>query len=88
MCITLRVHAVASGLALNEVRTASSKITMLHSSRDTQPEEWNKSDFKEENNHSLVIRVQFGGSKFQFPGDMQDAAIESLDRALPRQADP
>ena len=50
----------------------------LQASRDTQPEEWSKSDFKEENNHSLVIRVQFGGSKFLFPGDMQDAAIESL----------
>ena len=61
------------------VWTASKKISILQASRDTQPEEWSKSDFKEENNHSLVIRVQFGASKFLFPGDMQDAAIESLD---------
>ena len=37
-----------------------------------------KPDFMEENNQSLVIRGQFGASKFLFPGDMQDAAIESL----------
>ena len=54
------------------------KISILQASRDTQPEEWSPSDFKNENNHSLVIRVQFGASKFLFPGDMEDAAIESL----------
>ena len=54
------------------------KISILWASPATRPEGWSKSDFKEENNHSLVIRVQFGASTFLFPGDMQDAAIESL----------
>ena len=73
---------------IDPIGCADCDPTILQASRDTQPEEWSKSDFKEENYHSLVIRVQFGAGKFLFPGDMQDAAIESLERALPRQADP
>ncbi|MEK6260766.1 MAG: MBL fold metallo-hydrolase [Planctomycetota bacterium] len=34
---------------------------------------WGEVDFADENNHSLVIRVDFGGASVLFPGDIEEA---------------
>ncbi len=39
---------------------------------------WTEDDFSNQNNHSLVTRVDFGQASFLFMGDLQEAAIESL----------
>lgn len=37
-----------------------------------------KRPFDNENNHSIVLRVDFGRSSFLFPGDLEDVAIDDL----------
>lgn len=54
------------------------KIKIMSASRDEAPDSWSSEDFDNENNHSLVIRVDFGESSFLFPGDLEEAGIESL----------
>lgn len=39
---------------------------------------WPKADFENANNHSLVIRVDFGESSFLFTGDLEEPAIETM----------
>jgi competence protein ComEC len=39
---------------------------------------WPNDEFRNNNNHSLVIRVGFGESSFLFPGDLEEPAIHSL----------
>lgn len=39
---------------------------------------WTDGDFENGNNHSLVIRVDYGSSSFLFTGDLEDGAIETL----------
>lgn len=39
---------------------------------------WPSGAFENENNHSLVIRVDFGQSSFLFTGDLEEPAIERL----------
>ncbi|MCA9291328.1 MAG: MBL fold metallo-hydrolase [Phycisphaerales bacterium] len=39
---------------------------------------WSWGAFENMNNHSLVIRVDFGGSSFLFTGDLEEPAIETL----------
>jgi beta-lactamase superfamily II metal-dependent hydrolase len=39
---------------------------------------WNDGDFENQNNHSLVTRVDFGSAEFLFMGDLQEAGIELL----------
>ena len=39
---------------------------------------WPADEFKNNNNHSLVIRVAFGEASFLFPGDLEEHAIHSL----------
>ncbi len=40
--------------------------------------DWSNSEFDNKNNHSLVIRVDFGESSFLFTGDLEEPAIETL----------
>lgn len=54
------------------------KIRILSAGMDEPPDGWSNSDFDNENNHSLVIRVDFGESSFLFPGDLEDAGIETM----------
>jgi beta-lactamase superfamily II metal-dependent hydrolase len=44
----------------------------------TQNPGWSASEFDNGNNHSLVIRVDYGESSFLFTGDLEDHAIERL----------
>ncbi|QDZ06420.1 MBL fold metallo-hydrolase [Sphingomonas panacisoli] len=39
---------------------------------------WPDGDFDNGNNHSLVIRIDFGASSFLFTGDMEDTALDTL----------
>lgn len=39
---------------------------------------WSEQSFSNENNQSLVIRVDFGKSSFLFTGDLEEPAIETL----------
>jgi competence protein ComEC len=53
------------------------EISIL-SARLAQNPGWSASAFRNKNNHSLVIRVDFGRSSFLFTGDLEEPAIETL----------
>jgi competence protein ComEC len=53
------------------------KITVLSASRQANPG-WPAVEFKNYNNHSLVIRVAFGDATFLFTGDLEEDGIEEL----------
>ncbi|TMJ12395.1 MAG: MBL fold metallo-hydrolase [Alphaproteobacteria bacterium] len=40
--------------------------------------DWSAEDFNNGNNHSLVIRIDFGAASFLFPGDLENAGIDRL----------
>lgn len=54
------------------------QITVLSGRFATKPSGWSSSDFSNENNHSLVIRVQFGKATFLFSGDLETAGDNQL----------
>lgn len=43
-----------------------------------RPADWGDEDMDNGNNHSLVIRVDYGESSFLFPGDLENAGIADL----------
>ena len=51
------------------------KITLLSGRFDTKPEEWPEKEFDNGNNHSIVVRIDFGASSFLFTGDLEDNAL-------------
>lgn len=53
------------------------KIVILSGQMDDNPG-WNDGDMENGNNHSLVVRIDFGESSFLFTGDLEDAAIETM----------
>lgn len=53
------------------------KIRVLSGGFGTSPG-WSVGDFQNGNNHSLVIRIDFGNSSFLFTGDMELAGIDTL----------
>ena len=53
------------------------QIRVLQGSFDENPG-WTEGDFDNQNNHSLVTRVDFGSASFLFMGDLQEAGIELL----------
>ena len=57
--------------------TCDPKITVLSSRLNVNPG-WNQTAFGNENNHSLVIRVDFGQASFLFDGDLQKEGIATL----------
>jgi competence ComEA-like helix-hairpin-helix protein len=50
------------------------KVTVLWGAT-TRNSEWSAADLKNENNHSVVIRIDFGKSSALFTGDLEEAAI-------------
>lgn len=53
------------------------KISILSGRVDENPG-WSLKKFRNQNNHSISVRVDFGESSFLFTGDLEDAAIETL----------
>jgi competence protein ComEC len=53
------------------------KIEVLSGGLTVNPG-WGADDFKNGNNHSLVIRVDYGAASFLFPGDLENAGIARL----------
>lgn len=53
------------------------QIRVLSGSFATNPG-WADRDFDNLNNHSLVVRVDFGESSFLFTGDLEEPALETL----------
>jgi competence protein ComEC len=48
------------------------------SGRRTRNPGWEPQEFNNKNNHSLVIRVDFGDASYLFPGDLETPGIEVL----------
>lgn len=57
--------------------TCDPKIVLLKGRHSTNPG-WSAADFNEPNNHSIVIRVDFGSSSFLVTGDLEERAILDL----------
>jgi beta-lactamase superfamily II metal-dependent hydrolase len=57
--------------------TCDPKIEILSGGFKKNPG-WNAGDYSTPNNHSLVIRVDFGESSFLFTGDLEAKAIEKV----------
>jgi competence protein ComEC len=53
------------------------QITVLSADLAQNPG-WTATAFKNKNNQSIVIRIDFGRASFLFTGDLQDPAIETL----------
>ena len=53
------------------------RIRVLGGRYDENPG-WPEGEFENQNNHSLVTRVDFGTASFLFMGDLEEAAIEML----------
>jgi competence protein ComEC len=71
-----------AGLVTNEIDPlqcpgVDPAITILSADLNQNPG-WTVSDFRDKNNHSLVVRVDFGESSFLFTGDLEVPAIETL----------
>lgn len=54
------------------------KIIVYSGAFKNQPEDWTETDFKNYNNHSLVIKILFGKSSFLFTGDLETKGIKTL----------
>ncbi len=53
------------------------QIRVLSGRLDTNPG-WPHDEFDNKNNHSIVVRVDFGNSSFLFTGDLEEDAIETM----------
>jgi beta-lactamase superfamily II metal-dependent hydrolase len=54
------------------------KIFLYSGRFQSRPAGWSKTDFRNGNNMSLVIKVVFGNSSFLFTGDLEEKGIETL----------
>jgi competence protein ComEC len=54
------------------------KIRVLWGSVKKKPAAWSQQEYDDENNHSVVIRVDFGKASFLFPGDLEAPAEKNL----------
>ena len=53
------------------------RITILSGGLTANPG-WSADGFENGNNHSLVIRIDYGETSFLFPGDLEDVGVERL----------
>jgi competence protein ComEC len=54
------------------------RIRILWGTRQTKPVSWTQEEFDDENNHSVVVRVDFGEASFLFPGDLEQRGESDL----------
>lgn len=73
-------HAGLSDGAIDPVscHSCDPRITVLSGGRRTKPSEWTQDQFENENNHSLLIRVDFGAASFLIPGDLEEESQSLL----------
>jgi competence protein ComEC len=62
-------------LACSEV---DPEIVLLSGTFTSKPAGWTEEDFKNGNNHSVVVKVSFGESSFLFTGDLETKGINKL----------
>jgi competence protein ComEC len=53
------------------------KITLLWGRLETNPP-WTQKTFKNQNNHSAIVRIDFGAASYLITGDLEDHAIARL----------
>jgi len=53
-------------------------IKILWGTSVTHPSGWSDDDFDNENNHSLVIKIEYGSSSLLITGDLEDVAQKKL----------
>lgn len=58
--------------------TCDPRFTVLSGGYPQNTPGWPSGEFENQNNHSLVLRVDFGESSFLFSGDLEEDAIETL----------
>ena len=65
---------------IDPVKCAGSdpRIRVVHGQRDKKPADWTNDDFRDANNGSLVIRIDYGKSSFLFLGDIETPAIDMM----------
>lgn len=80
----IRVRDIPRGQGLtNEIidpvkcANVDPKITALWGSAP-KTQEWTKKDFENQNNHSVVLRVDFGRASMLLTGDLEERGIEGL----------
>jgi competence ComEA-like helix-hairpin-helix protein len=68
-----------TGAIIDPVKCANvdPKVTVLWGATPRNAD-WSASDFRNENNHSVVVRIDFGKSSVLFTGDLEEAAIPGL----------
>lgn len=54
------------------------RIVLYSGQLEEKPDNWSETDFKNYNNQSLVIKVQFGQASFLFTGDLEKKGIKNL----------
>lgn len=54
------------------------KIILYSGRLEEKPDNWSATDFKNYNNQSLVIKVQFGKASFLFTGDLEKRGIKNI----------
>ena len=80
--ITLTIDSVRGGYTnalIDPVNCADTdpKIQVVWAAYPTNPG-WTTAAYNNKNNHSLVVRLDYGEASFLFPGDLQEEAIESM----------
>lgn len=58
--------------------TVDPVITVFSGRFSKKPSSWSEVEYKNENNHSLVIKVEFGNTSFLFTGDLELKGIGEL----------
>jgi len=54
------------------------KIFLYGGQFSEKPDDWSASDFKNYNNHSLVVKVLFGKASFLFTGDLETRGLQTM----------
>ncbi len=54
------------------------EVTLLSGRFDSKPSNWNNSNYKNGNNHSIIVRIQFDNASFLFTGDMEEEGLEKI----------
>ena len=65
-------------LLLSDCLRQNTEISFLWGAVQSRPLDWKKKEFRDENNHSVVTRIDLAGSSLLMTGDIEFAAIADL----------